>query len=97
MLIIEIKINLHVLSVSIPVLMLTREPKIHYLLVHVFFPLINVQYGMYLTQCKIFIEYLYKRLKKDKLSMLIFLFIHFKEFFMVNFSLFQTTVTFSSR
>lgn len=57
--------------------MLTREPEIHYLLVHVFFSLINVQYGMYLTQCKIFIEYLYKRLKRDKLSMLIFLFIHF--------------------
>lgn len=75
MLIIEIKINLHVLSVSIS--MLTREPEIHYLLVQVFFSLINVQYGMYLTQCKIFIEYLYKRLKKDKLSMLIFLFIHF--------------------
>lgn len=75
MLIIEIKINLHVLSVSI--LMLTREPEIHYLLVQVFFCLINVQYGMYLTQCKIFIEYLYKRLKKDKLSMLIFLFTHF--------------------
>lgn len=42
MLIIEIKINLHVLSVSI--LMLTREPEIHYLLVHVFF---------FLDQCTI--------------------------------------------
>lgn len=58
MIITEIKINLHVLSVSI--LMLTREPETHCLLVHVFFfSLVNAQY---VTQCQIYmyIEYLYK-------------------------------------
>lgn len=70
MIITEIKTNLHVLSKSTCILMLTREPETHYLLVHIFFSLINAQYG---TQCQIYtfvcILNIFMNDLEDKLSM----------------------------